>query len=62
MGLDGLELILEVEESFGISISDDEAAKIDNVGKFYETILSKLPAPEENSAFPPLLSIRSAGR
>lgn len=47
MGLDGLELILEAEESFSISLSDGEASKIKAVGEFYNAVLAKLPSHEE---------------
>lgn len=43
MGLDGFELILAVEESFEVSISDDEAVKAFNtVGDLYDCVLGKL--------------------
>lgn len=42
MGLDGVEIILRVEELFGIEIGDEEASKVERVGQFYELICSKL--------------------
>lgn len=42
MGLDGVEIILRVEELFGIEIGDEDAAKVETVGEFYELICSKL--------------------
>lgn len=42
MGLDSVELLMAVEETFQISFSDDEAQKIVTVGDFYQGILIKL--------------------
>ncbi|HWG20151.1 MAG TPA: hypothetical protein VG225_06440 [Terracidiphilus sp.] len=42
MGLDEPELILRIEDEFGISIGDDEAAKARTVGDLYQLALSKL--------------------
>jgi hypothetical protein len=42
MGLDAVEIILRAEELFAIEIADDEAAKVETVGQFYELICSKL--------------------
>lgn len=47
VGLDGVELILEAEESFGISLADDETAKIVTVGQFNDAIMRELPRPEK---------------
>ncbi len=47
MGLDSVELILEAEESFGISLADDEMVKIVTVGQFYDAIMRELPRPEK---------------
>ena len=41
MGLDLVELVIEVEETFGITIPNEEAANIVTVGQLYECILSK---------------------
>jgi len=55
MGLDGVELIMEVEDTFGISIPDEEAEYCSTVGGMYNIIISKLTPAEEgclsNSAF-----------
>lgn len=45
MGLDSVEIILRVEELFVIDIGDDEAARVETVGQFYELICSKLHIP-----------------
>jgi hypothetical protein len=42
MGLDAVEIMLRADELFSIEIGDDEAAKIETVGHFYELICSKL--------------------
>jgi hypothetical protein len=42
MGLDAVEIVLRVEELFGIEISDDQAASVRTVGAFYELICAKL--------------------
>ncbi len=47
MGLDSVELILEAEESFGISLADDEMVEIITVGQFYDAIMRELPRPEK---------------
>ena len=47
MGLDSVELILEAEEAFGISLADDEMVKTLTVGQFYEAIMRELPSPEK---------------
>ena len=42
MGLDSIELIVEVENKFQIEILDIEAENILTVGDFYECIVRKL--------------------
>ena len=42
MGLDAVELVMRVEEEFGIEIPDAEAEEATTVGKLYELVLSKL--------------------
>jgi acyl carrier protein len=43
MGLDGVELVMEAEERFGIAIPDGEASNVWTVGDFFELICRKLP-------------------
>jgi len=45
MGLDAVEIILRAEELFAIEIGDEEAARVETVGQFYELICSKLQIP-----------------
>ena len=40
MGLDSVELVMAVEEEFGFLIPDDDAAKLDTVGKLYQYIVN----------------------
>ncbi len=47
MDLDSVELILDAEASFGISLADDEMAGIVTVGQFYDAIMRELPGPEK---------------
>jgi acyl carrier protein len=44
MGLDTVELVIEVEKTFDISILDADAEKFITVGQLYDCVLSKLPA------------------
>ena len=40
MGLDSVELVLEVENAFGFSIPNEDAAGLDTVGKLYDYVLA----------------------
>ena len=40
MGLDLVELVMEVEETFGFSIPDADAATLDTVGKLYDYVMA----------------------
>ena len=40
MGLDSVELVLEVEDAFGFSIPDEDAAGLTTVGKLYDYVLT----------------------
>jgi acyl carrier protein len=48
MGLDLVELVIEVEETFRITIPNEEAANIVTVGQLYECIFSKQMTRETN--------------
>jgi len=48
MGLDSVELIIDVENTFQISITDPEAENIATVGDFYELILKKIDYSENH--------------
>lgn len=45
MGLDTVELVMEMEETFGITIPDKEAERIQTVGQAYRYILAHLGEP-----------------
>jgi hypothetical protein len=45
MGLDTVELVMEVEKSFGITIRDEDAEKILTIGDLYHYVLAKLDGP-----------------
>jgi hypothetical protein len=49
MGLDSVELVMAVEEKFGISISDEEAQEIRTVGDMYECVLRKVMVADTSS-------------
>ncbi|HZB87167.1 MAG TPA: hypothetical protein VE291_00765 [Terracidiphilus sp.] len=42
MGLDGVEIVLRIEDEFSISLADEEARGVRTVGDLYELVLSKL--------------------
>lgn len=46
MGMDGIEIHLNVERSFGIVIADHEARAVLTPGDLYALVLSKLPPPD----------------
>jgi len=50
MGLDSVELLMGVEESFGIDISNAEAETIVTVGDLFRAVLSHLPAGDQSEA------------
>ena len=52
MGRTTVELIIEVEERFGITIEDECAGEIRTVGDFYALVLRKLNLPQPTPAFP----------
>jgi acyl carrier protein len=42
MGLDGVEIVMEIEEAFGISIPDAEAGEIVTVGNLYDCVAKRV--------------------
>jgi acyl carrier protein len=48
MGLDYVELVLEVEKRFQIAIADEEAGDVRTAGDLYQLILGKLPAHDSS--------------
>jgi acyl carrier protein len=50
MGLDTVELVLEIEEAFGVSIPDECAQEMRTVEDIYEFLLLRCPVAEQGSA------------
>ena len=50
MGLDTVELVMAVEEEFGVAIANAEAATIRTVGDLYWVVQGKLERGESTSA------------
>lgn len=42
MGLDFVELVMAIEENFGIMIPDEEAGRVETVGDLYKLVISKM--------------------
>jgi acyl carrier protein len=42
--LDLYELVMELEDSYGIAVSEEEAARIETVGDAVDFVLGRLPA------------------
>jgi acyl carrier protein len=42
--LDLYELVMELEDTYGVSVSEQEAARIETVGDAVEFVLARLPA------------------
>ncbi len=43
MGLDAVEIVLQVEEAFSISITDAEASQVRTVGDMHDLVMKKIP-------------------
>jgi acyl carrier protein len=42
--LDLYELVMELEDTYGVSVSEEEAAEIETVGQAVDHVLARLPA------------------
>jgi acyl carrier protein len=42
--LDLYELVMELEDSYGVTVSEEEAAEIETVGQAVDHVLARLPA------------------
>jgi len=64
MGLDAVEMIMEVEEHFGITITDEEAQGLYTVGDVVSVILKRVQAAASERCFclPAFLALRRATR
>ncbi|MEM9184878.1 MAG: hypothetical protein AAGB00_00105 [Planctomycetota bacterium] len=64
MGLDGVEMVMAIEDRFGIAIADEEAAAILTVGQLNDLVRSRLEAREARAchSLPAFLSVRAATR
>jgi acyl carrier protein len=49
MGLDSVEILMKVEETFGISIPDEEAQKIVTIGDFHNAVWRHLNGKQSNT-------------
>ena len=49
MGMDGVELVLQVEEQFGISLTDEEAAAVLTPAQLIDLVISKKSVEEQAS-------------
>ena len=49
MGLEAVEFIIRVEETFGIPISDSEAEKLRTIGDLEQLMIRKLEAEQRSS-------------
>src|SRR6266513_6221453 len=53
MGLDSVELVMAIEEKFGVSIPDEEAQDILTVGDMFQCVISKLTVADRSSCLTP---------
>jgi acyl carrier protein len=52
MGLDTVELVIEIEEAFGVSIPDERAQEMVTVGDVYQFLIDNCPAAEVRAPQP----------
>jgi hypothetical protein len=50
MGLEDVELIMELEDEFGIDIKDEDIANVRTVGALYDVVMAKLALPAAEGA------------
>src|SRR5271170_7360885 len=50
MGMDAIEIVLEIEEAFDISIPDEVAEKIQTVGQLYDYVVEQTRGRPKGSA------------
>ena len=52
MGLDAVELVLEIEEEFGIKIPDEDGEQIETIGQLHQYVLRRLGIDQEPRVVP----------
>jgi len=64
MGMDGVEIVMDVEDHFGISIQDSEAERVRTVGDLVELIHARIITAQREYCpnLPAFLSLRQATR
>ena len=64
MGMDGVEIVMDVEDHFGISIQDSEAERIRTVGDLVALVHARIAAAQREycPTLPAFLSLRRATR
>jgi acyl carrier protein len=60
MGMDGVEIVMRIEEEFGIDLPDGELASIRTVGDLYQLILTKLEIGDSNQTSQSFYRLRRA--
>ncbi len=50
MGLELVEIVMEVEQTFGIDLSDDEIRKIETVGEFQDVLVEAIESNKHGAA------------
>ncbi len=57
MGLDAVEIVMDVEDHFGIVIDDDEAGRMRTVGDLVALIRSRVDLPDDSAILNELRAI-----